>query len=75
MNTQAISLQPEIFDWCNARIARQPRRHNSWTPFVVQIILDHATQHNPRPDIDIVRKLWSDFEHGVVPKPKMEIVQ
>lgn len=70
-----ISLQPEIFEWCNSRITQQPRRHNSWAPFIMQVVLDSAMTQDNRPDIDIVRKLWSDFEHGVVPKPKMEIVQ
>lgn len=41
----------------------------------MQVVLDSAMTQDNRPDIDIVRKLWSDFEHGVVPKPKMEIVQ
>lgn len=68
-------MTPEILEWCNARIARQPRRQNSWTPFIVQTVLDYASQHNNRPDISIITKLWSDFENGIVPSDKMEIIQ
>lgn len=72
MNPQFYNLSSETLEWCQTRIARQPKRSPSWTPFIMQTVLDLASQHSTRPDINIVKKLWSDFQYGALPQTPLE---
>lgn len=67
-------MNHETIEWCNLRIAQQPKRRPSWTAFIIQTIHQYATEMQ-RPDITAHEQLWNDFQHGIVPQQPMEILQ
>jgi hypothetical protein len=67
-------MNHEAVEWCALRISQQPKRRPSWTPFIIQTIGQYAAEKQ-RPDIEAHKKLWADFQHGVVPTPKLEVIQ